>query len=345
MTSCLTRRTLLAGIGATLARPTRATVAPQLQAQGSQLLFDGRPVVLRGVAPGDPLLGRAERPTDDYARIAQEWNANVVRLSVHPGAWKRQPAAVLAKLDRDVAAALAAGMFVIVDWHVVGWPDGWYSIPNPEQGQPDDLYDPSVALARDFWEAMAGRYGADGRIVFELWNEPNYALTGERDPSGRWQMLKPVFTLLIDTIRRRSGNLVLATNDQWGYDLRGIRQSPLADGNIGYAWHIYANHDGNDPQRWAEKLDALHEVAPVLVSEWGFGPAPGIHYDGTADSFGVPFARFMSERQLHHTAWCWHPYWGPPMLLADWHGTTAYGAFVKDLLNSYGTVERPSRRR
>lgn len=341
MTSRLTRRGLLAGLGAMAARPLPAASPARLQARGAQLFYRERPILLRGVAPGDPLLGRAERPTEDYARIAQDWNANVVRLSVHPAAWKRQRAAVLAKLDRDVAAALAFEMFVIIDWHVVGWPDGWYSIPNPEQGQPDDLYDPSVALAHNFWAAIAARYGADGRIAFELWNEPNFALTGERDPVGRWQLLKPTFVGLIDTIRQHSDNLVLATNDQWGYDLRGIRQSLLDDGNVGYAWHIYANHDGDDPTRWAEKLDGLHEVAPVLVTEWGFGPAPGVHYNGTADSFGKPFARFMGERRLHHTAWCWHPYWGPPMLLADWQGTTDYGAFVKDLLTGYGIVDRP----
>ena len=114
MTCSLTRRALLAGVGATAALPLQAAPSPLLEARGAQLFYGGRPIILRGVAPGDPLLGRPERPTDDYRRIAQEWNANVVRLSVHPGAWKREPDAVLVKLDRDVAAALAADKLVFL---------------------------------------------------------------------------------------------------------------------------------------------------------------------------------------------------------------------------------------
>lgn len=312
----------------TLANPPEPTV---LSVQGNQILKNGRPFRIKGVAIGDPVLGRANRPTDDFKILADDWKANAVRISLHPFVWKhRDRAEVLHLLDRDVKAARNAGLVVLLTWHSIGWPDGHYQIPS-WSGSPRDTYDSGFPLARDFWSEMARRYGSDGGIAFELWNEPaNFDAQGKSLPYPGWNDLRPFMQQLLDLIRLSSQNLVLATGGQWAYDLRGIKDHPLKGSNVAYAWHVYAGHDQNNPALWAEKLDDLDKTAPVLATEWGFQRGADAHYNGRPDDFGLPWVRQILEpRQLGWIAWIWHPEWGPPMLEPDWRTPNEFGRFVK----------------
>src|SRR4051812_30441807 len=71
-----------------------------LQAQGNKLFYSGRQVRLRGVAVGDPLLTRPQRPTGDFRILARTWHCNLVRISVHPGTWRDRQAEAMAALER-----------------------------------------------------------------------------------------------------------------------------------------------------------------------------------------------------------------------------------------------------
>jgi hypothetical protein len=323
---------------AALADPAR-TAAPSsgLQADGPTLLLDGHPVTLRGVAMGDPVLARRQewdpRPLSDYAVVHDVWHANVVRLSIHPSLWKHADrAGTLAALDEDVGAALAQGMCVIVDWHTIGWPDGAYEVPPASWGDPSDLYDSDFALATSFWSAVAPRYADEPRVAYELWNEPMAQSDLGWPVQPLWSELRPYWVSLLATIRASAGNLVIATGNQWSHDLEGIRQAPLSDDNVAYAWHVYSGADENDARRWAAKLDQVQTIAPVIVTEWGFEPSSGAQFPGTARSFGHPWVKhFLDGRGLHSTAWCWHPDW-TPALLKDWYTPSAYGRFVRQYL-------------
>ena len=68
----------------------------------------------------------------DYARIANGWNANVVRISVHPSTWRYHEEDTLTLLQEHDATATGAGLFVIIDYHVIGFPDGYYQPVPPE---------------------------------------------------------------------------------------------------------------------------------------------------------------------------------------------------------------------
>ncbi len=57
---------------------------PGLRVSGNQLIHQNRVVLLRCVGVGDPLLDRRERPLSDYRRPRDRWNANTVRINVHP---------------------------------------------------------------------------------------------------------------------------------------------------------------------------------------------------------------------------------------------------------------------
>jgi aryl-phospho-beta-D-glucosidase BglC (GH1 family) len=330
---------------ALLAVPCGSLQAAGLQVRGNVLLANGQPIILRGVAVGDPILARQGRPLSDYQRIARDWHANVVRISLHPSDWEEQPhAQIIETLDREIGAALANGMYVILDWHAIGWPDGYYEpIEKDWTDDPKDLYNSNFALAKDFWNAVSAHFGQDRRIIFELWNEPVLNKAEEDDDKEKpgWDKLKPYYGQLLQVVRAHSGNVVLATGNQWAYDLRGIRENPLAGANIAYCWHIYASTDDDDESQWALHLDDLQTVAPVMVTEWGFQENTDEDFKGSVKSFGAKFVRdFLEGRHLHSTAWCWHPDWTPVMLESDWTTPTSMGRFVMDYLAAPGKMGR-----
>ena len=307
-----------------------------LRVEGNQLMAQNRIVRLRGVAVGDPFLDRQGRPLSDYAALRDLWNANVVRISVHANVWRdanefggREE--VLRRLRGEVDAALGAGLYVILDWHVVGWPDG-YAKPS-EPGEPVALHDTRFALAKSFWESVARTFGKDGRILFELWNEPVRGPDDWKPDPRAWEDLRPYFEHLTGVVRAHSENVVIVAGGSWAYSLQGIRDNPPADLNTAIAWHIYAGKENNDERRWEAAFDDLAKDFPVIVSEWGFEEGGPAHYRGDIEDFGAKFSRrWLEGRSLHWVAWCWHPEVGPPMLQKDGASPTAFGAFVAGLL-------------
>jgi endoglucanase len=311
---------------------------------GAQLRWNGVAVRLRGVAMGDPLDARGWRPTSDYTTVSSAWHANTVRISVQSISWRDQQAGLLTALENDVAAALAADMWVIICWHVIGWPDGFTDTP--------EWYDTSWELCVDFWTDMRSRYGSEPRVLFELWNEPlsetAYSSTTNED---MWPELKARWEELIDLIRAVSPNVILCGGDMNTYDLRSIADNLIAGDNIGYIWHVYPLYNAGPPFQlntiaehqadWALHLDGLAAVAPIVSTEWGYQPDVADHWSGTTESFGTPLVSFLNSNALHWTAWIYHPEWGPPMLTEDWSGVNVFGGFVMSTLAAT-TQARPS---
>jgi hypothetical protein len=338
----ISRRAFVGTAASGVAMPPSARTAGRLQAQGSGLTYRGMRVRLRGVSVGDPLLARRDRPVSDYRVLARAWGCNVVRISVLPGLWRDQPSDAMRLLERDVTAALANRMWVIINWHAIGWPNGYLQVPDSAWGLPADVYDTGMDLARAFWATVADRYGYDGRIVFQLWNEPIHDPDERVAPGARWPALRSCYEDLLSAVRVRSANLALCAGDRWAYDLRGIRADPVRDGNVGYAWHVYAGADDDDPLLWTQKLDDLDRTHPVIVTEWGFcRSCVGAHYQGTPEGYGRSFmTKFLNGREMSHTGWVWHPYWSPSMILADWRTATEFGRFVASHL-AHGPRPRP----
>lgn len=312
--------------------------ADALHVEGNKIMYADKPVMLQGVATGDPVLARSNRSMDDYYTISHDWNANAARISVHPGTWRDLGRITAVEtLKRHVYAAIDSGLFVIITWHAIGEPDAYYQ--QAGSGLMSDAYDSDFKLALDFWKQMAWHFGKDGRVMFELWNEPTSGPQGKRQKD--WSELKPYWESIVKLVRDNGAkNVLLVSGGAWGYDLRGVRESLIDDANTAYAWHVYAGTDDDDTERWAGALDRLDEVKPVVVTEWGFAPDAKGPYRGTAESFGKPFAeQFLRGRNLHYTAWCWHPLWTPSLVEADWKTPTVFGAFVREVLGQRADVE------
>jgi len=317
--------------GVSVAGASRARAKPSLFH-----MADGRPY--RGVAVGDAVLARHDRPASDYLVLARDWNASIVRLSLHPGVWLMDPRLALAILEQQVAQARIAGLAVIIDWHPIGWPDGPEEHADPSWGMPERSYATDLELAHDFWRQVSARYADDDEVIFEVWNEPVRLDRGDgSSPAGRdWAELRPVWIELCATIRHNADNRLIVSGGRWASDLTGIRENPLPDARTGYSWHVYPGSGDRNPERLEALLDDLPQEQSVFVSEWGFGGrAP--HLRGTSADFGDMFARrFLGQNDLAWTSWCWHPTWEPSLIEADWRTPTPAGGFVRDLLAATG---------
>lgn len=299
----------------------------RLKVSGREMFFEQKPVLLRGVAVGDPHSRQVidDRTITDYEMISKEWKANVVRLSVHPGVYRMDEEKGKKILEEEVAAARDQGLFVIIDWHVIGFPNGWYK---PCKFGEDHYYSYSSNFntARNFWKYAAIQFRGDNGVMFELWNEP----ADNKDQA--WSKIKPYMERLYDVIRSNGAeNVVIAPGVWWTYDMRGIKGDPLKGDNIAYAWHNYPQ-DGRY-LKWSEALDNLQEKYPIFVTEWGFETEEGTIYYDKDKTYYTAFKKFLAEKNLHFTAWCWHSIWKPRMFEANWLDLSEFGKEIKNLLS------------
>ena len=297
-----------------------------LTVSGNKIFFNKEEVRLVGVAMGDPhsRVKDNKRTIADYEVIKNDWRANTVRLSIHPGVYKKDPDVMKKILEVEVNAARAQGLYVVINWHVIGMPNGWYK-PCAYGEDHYYSYDSNFNTAREFWGMIAVKYRGDRGVMFELWNEPADPKTNE------WKNLKPYMGQLYDIIRGQGAdNVIIVPGVWWTYDLRGIKNNPLKGENIAYSWH---NYEANGRYlTWSQALDGLNEVYPVIVTEWGYETDPTSSYNVKTD-YPDKFKQLILNKGLHFTAWCWHGSWKPRLLTSDWEGLTDYGKFVKDFLS------------
>jgi hypothetical protein len=308
--------------------------AARLEIKGNELLSGGKPIRLLGIAVGDSIYirsGASKRTIADYGILARDWNANTVRISLHPGHWRHARGMSFDALTRDVNAARASGLFVIIDWHSIGFPGQYTSPVDPSWGLVLDAFDTDPELAADFWNEMAQTYGRDPGILFELWNEPVYNARLWKSTGEHWPQMKALWLKLIAVIRRHSENIIIVSGGRWAHDLVGVVDDLIDDPRVGYAWHCYPA-EVRGVRDWSESLGGLSKVKPVFVTEWGFQESHP-HLGGTAADFGEPFVRNVLEpHRLHSTAWCYSSGATPRLLSPDGMTPSKYGEFVKKYL-------------
>ncbi len=337
MPSDVSRRQLLtltaaAGLALTAKRACAGETA-KFDVVGNELHFGGRAIRLMGVGVGDPVYVRDGRPIGDFQDLARDWHCSAVRISEHPGHWRQDAEHTLALLERDVTAARNAGLFVIIDWHAIGFPGRYAEPVDPSWGLPLDAFESDEALAIDFWRRTSARFGRDTCILFELWNEPVYDGQYWRSTGEHWPFLKALWSRLIDEIRLRSDAIIIAAGGRWAHDLKGVADDLIDDPRVIYSWHCYPNEDRGVASRWPDSLGGLPAVKPVIVTEWGFSRDGHDAIRGTPEDFGIPFVRDVLEPlKLHSMAWCFSSGATPRLLAPDGVTPSEYGAFVKDYL-------------
>jgi endoglucanase len=297
---------------------------------------DGRPHLLHGVdRPSLEWGPGGEHINSDDFQLMASWGANVVRVALNQDFWLADSplyAANYASLvDHVVALAEAAGMDVILDLH---WSDRGTlgSCTNSgSKGCQQLMADPNSV---QFWTEVAARYGQDGRVAFELYNEPHDVsweiwLHGGTTSQG-WQAVG--MQDLYDAVRATgANNLVIAGGLDFAYDLTGV-PSHLIDGyNVLYATHPYNNAPQRMPPNWEHSWGFLAQTQAVIATEFG-DTSPQC-----ASDFNQQLIAFADSHHASWTAWAWFPSGCSfPSIIADWQGTpSVQGEPVKAALLGY----------
>ena len=309
-----------------------------ISVKGNQLVDEaGKQIILRGLNLADPdkLVKQNQWSLALFTEI-KAWGANVVRLPVHPAAWRsRGKDNYLSHLDEAVSWANSLGLYLIIDWHSIGY--------LPANVYQDKMYDTTLEETKQFWQIIAQRYKNVPTIaVYELFNEPTDL--GGKAGKANWQEWKVINEELIDIIYAQDTKVIpLVAGFNWAYDLRPIAQNPIARPGVAYTAHPY-------PQKTSQNLSSDQESNFVLWQrDWGFAAADypiivtelgwvqadgyGAHVPVKNDgSYGPQIVEFMEQRNISWVVWVFDPNWSPTMI-SDWQFTpTEQGQFFKQQL-------------
>lgn len=210
----------------------------------------GKPVTLRGMS-----LFWSQWAPRYYSRetvdwLAGDWKVDIVRAAIaaegNDGALQHFDRE-FAKASTVIDAAVANGLYVIVDWHA-------------HRPYPDE--------AERFLVAIARKYGHLPNLIYETWNEPL------RDGVDWSRDVKPYHLRVIGAIRAVDpDNLVVAGSPSWSQDVDIAARDPLALSNVAYTLHYYA---ATHKQSLRDKADAaLKAGLALMVTEFGVVEATG----------------------------------------------------------------------
>lgn len=206
--------------------------------------------------------------------LADDWNATVVRaaVGVEPdGAFIDDPERALHLLYKVIDAAIAGGVYVIVDWH---------------------SHHIRLEEAKEFFATVAEKYKDYPNIIYEIFNEPEY---------DSWTDVKAYSEEVIRVIREIDPeNVILVGNPHWDQDIHLVADDPISGwDNLMYTMHFYAATHGSFLRERTEY--ALEKGIPVFVSECAATQASG------SDSFDMEewavWLDFMDRHGLSYVMW------------------------------------------
>jgi len=306
---------------------------PLISVKGNKLVDpDGKTILFRGLSISDPdkLVTQGHWTREHFVKV-KEMGAMVVRIPIHPVAWReRTPAEYIKLLDQAVEWSTELGMYVMIDWHSIG---------NLVTGVfQDPMYDTSLQETYNFWRIIARHFaGHNTPAFYEFFNEP----TTFRNQLGpvRWEEWKRINEDLLAIVRAHDKEKVcLIAGFDWAYDLTPLLLSPIEAPNIGYVTHPYSN---KRPQPWEPKWDedfgfAASQYVVVATEFGGFGP-PRQNQEAPAGSpppapYGPSIIKYLESKGISWVVWCFDPQWGPT-LIRDWeYNLTPSGEFAKQAM-------------
>jgi len=314
------------------ASDAEAEALPLLRVEGNRFVVadTGEPIVLRGLAMTDPaVMKKRGQWNRTYFEAAADWNANVVRLPVHPAHWRETGEEdYLALLDEAVEWATELGLYIIIDWHSIGnILTGVYYHPNYQTSR-DETY--------RFWNTIGVRYAGNTTVAFyELFNEPTRR-GGQMGPMT-WEDYAQFIEGLISMLYAIDDTAIpLVAGFDWGYSLTTLIDRPIQHPGVGYVTHPYPQkRDEPWEPKWQEEWGFAADTYPLIATEFGFMSADerGAHKPVIGDEhYGESIIRFFEERGISWTAWVFDPFW-TPNLIEGWDYTpTRSGRFFQQKL-------------
>ena len=212
----------------------KAALLPRISVRGNHFVdSSGATVLFRGLSIADPdnLVERGRWNRDLFVAV-RDTGANLVRIPVHPAAWRsRTKEGYLRLLDQAVDWCTDLGMHVIIDWHSIG-------NLQTEMFQ-SDIYNTTKAETFDFWRTIAMRYHGNHTVAFyDLFNEPTHfnGMLGTKS----WSQWRDLNEEMIGIIRYWDRETVpLVAGFDWAYDLTALHSGAHPLEGIGYVTHPY----------------------------------------------------------------------------------------------------------
>jgi endoglucanase len=317
----------------------KAKILPLISVQGNRFVNPaGETVLFRGLSIADPdkLAGQGRWNRELFAAV-KDMGANLVRLPVHPAAWReRGPTGYLELLDQAVDWCTDLGMYVIIDWHSIGnLKSGMFQAP---------MYETSIPETLAFWRTIALHFKGNNTAAFyELFNEPTHfnGMLG----SMTWTEWRELNEEMIGVIRYSDKERIpLVAGFDWAYDLNSLHYEPVRAEGIGYVTHPYANKRSQPWEpKWEENFAFAAGRYPVIATEFGFGLKDGEVVDD--NHYGNRLTRFLEQRGISWMAWVFDPEWGPRMLKSfDGFALTGFGEFAKQAMHRPPATIAPEKK-
>ena len=213
----------------------------------------------------------------DY--LATNWKSSIIRVAMGVNeAWDSgrgyidNPEAQIAKIRTVIDAAIANGIYVIIDWH----------------SHDAELYE---GEAIEFFTRMAELYGKEDHILYEIYNEPI---------RQSWVQVKAYSENVIRAIRAVDpDNMIIVGSPTWSQDVDIASEDPIDDVNVAYTLHFYS---GTHRQGLRDKATkALNNGVALFATEWGSVNADG---DGDVDKTEtLKWMDFFKENSISHVNW------------------------------------------
>lgn len=315
---------------------------PRVTVEGNHFVdASGKTIVFRGLCLSDPdKLSRGEHWNKGYFAAAKSWGATLVRIPVHPAAWRAQGQENYLKLlDQGVQWATELGMYVIIDWHSIGnlRTELFQSSYSPLY-LTDHQYDTTMKETFEFWRLMATRYGKNPTVAFfELFNEPT-VIRGQLG-TCTWAQWKEIMEETIGIVRANGGEAIpLIAGFDWAYDLSPVAKDPINAQGVAYVSHPYPmKRKAPWEAAWTADWGFVADKFPVVLTEIGFCAADkrGAHIPVIGDeTYGDAITSYCAARGISYTAWVFDAEWSP-MLIEDWNYTpTPTGTYFKNALQN-----------
>jgi aryl-phospho-beta-D-glucosidase BglC (GH1 family) len=177
--------------------------------------------------------------------LATDWGADVLRAAMYvdEGGYLNNQSGLRAKINQIVDWTGQAGMYCIIDWHVL----------NP--GNPNDR----LSYAIDFFRTMAQTHAGKKNVIYEICNEPN---------GVSWGQIKSYADQVIPVIRQYEPEaIILVGTPNWCQRPQDVLSDPLTGANaynVIYTFHYYAAS-----HFFQSDINSVVGSLPLFCSEWG----------------------------------------------------------------------------
>ena len=211
---------------------------------------NGNPFQLRGVSShGIGLTSYYHKyiNQDSLNFMRDNWGINTVRLARYT---PNNDADYLSYLNReeliknDIDYAIKAGLYVIVDWHVL------------KPGDPNEHKDEAI----EFFKYYANLYKDYPNIIYEIANEPH-----DVDWNNE---LKTYSEEVINEIRKIDDDaIIIVGTSGYSHGIDEALENPIEGDNLVYSYHFYA---ATNKDKYRERLvNTVEKGLPVIISECG----------------------------------------------------------------------------